>query len=262
MYYLQSLSFLNLIYLDENLCRKLLYYTYMNILQKIIYSILELQEKRLRVRLDEHLKTSATNSTSKTVLSSNVTMTLNTQTEKNKELVKKNVEDIVKAANLDPEKLLAYIQSKGTKVCKIDNADKILALINEEEGLVCEQKGLGALYLNIMTNSGFSLKSKPMFVMRNGEIEPFYMVHQFYKWYSLINNLPGFDFNSQKLFKKYLYLKDSQGLENLKLDEMLGLQEAIARDQEATTYALELARQKQGGRKVLDKIKNDGQATI
>ena len=88
------------------------------------------------------------------------------------------------------------------------------------------------------------------------------MLHQFYKWYSLINNLPGFDFNSQKLFKKYLYLKDSQGLENLKLDEMLGLQEAIARDQEATTYALELARQKQGGRKVLDKIKNDGQATI
>ena len=83
MYYLQSLSFLNLIYLDENLYRKLLYYTYMNILQKIIYSILELQEKRLRVRLDEHLKTSATNSTSKTVLSSNVTMTLNTQTEKN-----------------------------------------------------------------------------------------------------------------------------------------------------------------------------------
>ena len=170
MYYLQSLSFLNLIYLDENLCRKLLYYTYMNILQKIIYSILELQEKRLRVRLDEHLKTSATNSTSKTVLSSNVTMTLNTQTEKNKELVKKNVEDIVKAANLDPEKLLAYIQSKGTKVCKIDNADKILALINEEEGLVCEQKGLEALYLNIMTNSGFSLISKPMFVMINGEI--------------------------------------------------------------------------------------------
>ena len=104
--------------------------------------------------------------------------------------------------------------------------------------------------------------SDTIVVMRNGEIEPFYMIHQFYKWYSLINNLPGFDFNSQKLFKKYLYLKDSQGLENLKLDEMLGLQEAIARDQEATTYALELARQKQGSRKVLDKIKNDGQATI
>lgn len=214
------------------------------------------------MRLDKHFKRSASNSTSKTVLSGNVTMTLSTQTEKNKELVRKNVEEIVKAAKLDPEKLLAYIKSKGTKICKIDNADKILALIKEEEGLVCELQGLEALYLNIMTNSGISLKTKPMFVMRNGQIEPFYMVHQFYKWYSLINNLPGYDYNSQKLFKKYLYSSDNQGFENLKLDEMLGLQEAIARDREATEYSLELAREKEGSKKVLDKIKNDGGANI
>ncbi len=214
------------------------------------------------MRLDKHLKRSASNSTSKTVLSGNVTMTLNTKTEKNKELVRKNVEEIVKAAKLDPEKLLAYIKSKGTKICKIDNADKILALIREEECLVCELKGLEALYLNIMTNSGISLKTKPMFVMRNGQIEPFYMVHQFYKWYSLINNLPGYDYNSQKLFKKYLYSSDNQGFENLNLDEMLGLQEAIARDREATEYSLELAREKEGSKKVLDKIKNDGGANI
>lgn len=234
----------------------------MNILQKIIYTILSIQEKSLHMRLDKHLKRSASNSTSKTVLSGNVTMTLSTQTEKNKELVRKNVEEIVKAAKLDPEKLLAYIKSKGTKICKIDNADKILAFIKEEEGLVCELQGLEALYLNIMTNSGISLKTKPMFVMRNGQIEPFYMVHQFYKWYSLINNLPGYDYNSQKLFKKYLYSSDNQGFENLKLDEMLGLQEAIARDREATEYSLELAREKEGSKKVLDKIKNDGGANI
>lgn len=234
----------------------------MNILQKIIYTILSIKEKSLSVRLDKHLKRSASNATSKTVMSGNVTMTLNTQTEKNIELVRKNVEDIVKAANLEPEKLLAYIQSKGTKVCKIDNADKILGLIKEEEGLVCELKGFEAFYLNIMTNSGISFKSKPMFVMRNGEIEPFYMVHQFYKWYSLINGLPGYDFEAQKLFKTYLYSKDTQGFENLKLSEMLGLQEAIARDQEATTYSLGLARAKEGSKKVLDKIKNDGGANI
>lgn len=234
----------------------------MNILQKIIYAMLSMKEKSLSIRLDKHLKRSASNSTSKTVMSGNVTMTLNTQTEKNKELVRKNVEEIVKAANIDPEKLLAYIQSKGTKICKIDNADKILALIKEEEGLVCEIKGFEALYLNIMTNSGFSFKTKPMFVMRNGSIEPFYMVHQFYKWYSLINNLPGYDYNSQKLFRKYLYSKDIQGFENLKLEDMLGLQEAIARDQEATAYSLELARAKEGSKKVLDKIKNNGGANI
>ena len=234
----------------------------MNIIQKLIYTILSMKEKSLTVRLDKHLKKSASNSTSKTVISSNVTMTLNSQTEKNKELVRKNVEEIVKAANLDPEKLLAYIKSKGTKICKIDNADKILALIKEEEGLVCELKGINALYLNIMTNSGLSFKTKPMFVMRQGEIEPFYMAHQFYKWYALQQQLPGFDFHSQQLFKKYLYSNNTEGFENLRLDEMLGLQEAIARDKEATAYALELAKQKEGSKKVLDKIKNDGGANI
>lgn len=248
--------------MDENLSSNVLYDVYMNILQKIIYTMLSIKEKSLSARLDKHLKTSAVNATTKTVMSGNVSMTLNTQTEKNVGLVRKNVEDIVKAANLEPEKLLAYIQSKGTKVCKIDNADKILSLIKEEEGLVCELKGIEALYLNIMTNSGFSLLSKPMFVMRHGEIEPVYMVHQFYKWYSLINNLPGYDYTSQKLFKKYLYSKDTQGFENLKLDEMLGLQEAIARDKEATAYALELSRAKDGSKQVLDKIKKDGGANI
>ncbi len=234
----------------------------MNIVQKLIYAILTAKEKSLTNRLDKHFKRTAINSTSKTIISGNATITLNAQTEKNKELVRKNVEEIVKAANLDPEKLLAFISSKGTKICKIENADKILALIKEEEGLICELKGINALYLNIMTNSGFSLNSKPMFVMRDGLIEPFYMVHQFYKWYALQNKLPGFDYHSQQLFKKYMYANNTEGFENLKLDEMLGLQEAIARDKEATAYALELAKAKEGSRKVLDKIKNDGSANI
>lgn len=248
--------------MDENLSVNVLYYVYMNILQKLLYAMLSLKEKSLSIRLDKHLKRSASNSTTKTVMSGNVTMTLNTETEKNKELVRKNVDEIVKAANYSPEKLLAYIQSKGTKVCKINNADKILSLIKEEEGLVCPLNGFEAFYLNIMTNSGVSFKTKPMFVMREGEIEPIYMIHQFYKWYALINNLPGFDKSSQDLFKKYLYSNNTNGFENLRLEEMLGLHEAIARDKEATAYSLEIARQKDGSKKVLDKIKNDGSANI
>ncbi len=234
----------------------------MNFIQKIIYAFLSAREKKLAYRLDNHLKTSASNLTSKTVLSSSVTMTLNTETKKNVETVRKNVEDIINAAELNPEKLLAFIQSKGTKVCKIDHADKFLNFINEEEGLICPLKGFPALYLNLLTGSGFSFTGKPMFVMRNGIIEPIYMAHQFYKWYSLINNLPGFDYKSQKLFKKYLYSKNSQSMDNLKLDELVGLQEAILRDKEASEYALELAQKKDGSKNVLNKLKNDGSATI
>ena len=97
--------------------------------------------------------------------------------------------------------------------------------------------------------------------MRNGQIDPYYMAHQFYKWYALNMGLPGFDFMSQKIFKISL---NSNGavFSNLNLDEMTGLKEAIARDQEATTFALELAKSKEGSKNVINKIKNDGGANI
>ena len=233
----------------------------MNFFQKIVYFFLEQQEKALSKKLNRHLKVSSSNSTSKTVLSKGVTMTLSAETEKKKELVKQNVSDIVKGCNNDPAKLLAYIETKGTKVIKLDNADKVLSVINEEEGLITALEGIEALYINIVTESGFSFKSKPMFIMRNGEIDPYYMVHQFYKWYSLYMGLPGFDFMSQKLFKIALN-SDPSMLSNLNLDEMTGLKEAIARDSEATSFALELAKSKDGAKNVFEKIKNDGGANI
>lgn len=229
----------------------------MNGFQKIIYFFLELQEKHLRKKLEKHLKTSSKNATSKTVVSSSVTMTLNADTEKNKELVKKNVSEIVDACNNDSDKLLSYIESKGTKIYRIDNADRLLGVIKEEEGLITQLEGLKAIYINIITKSGISLKSKPMFVMRNGEIDPYYMSHQFYKWYALNMGLPGFDFMSQEIFKIYLN-SDGAILSNLNLDEMVGLKEAINRDQEATDFALTLAKHKEGSKKVLEKMQDGG----
>lgn len=233
----------------------------MNIFQQIVYFLLEKQEKALSKKLSKHLKNSSSNKTTKTIVSKDVTVTFNAETEKSKELVKKNVTDIIKSCNNDPAKLLAFVESKGTKVIKIDNADKVLSIIKEEEGLITELEGIEALYINIITNSGFSFRSKPMFIMRNGQIDPYYMAHQFYKWYALNMGLPGFDFMSQKIFKISL---NSNGavFSNLNLDEMTGLKEAIARDQEATSFALELAKSKEGSKNVIDKIKNDGSANI
>ena len=229
----------------------------MNTFQKIIYFFLEQKEKSLKKNLNKHFKTSSRNSTSKTIFSGNVTMTLTAETEKNIELVKKNVSDIVKSCNGNSEKLLSYIESKGTKIIKLDNADKILNVIKEEEGFITPLEGIEALYLNIITNSGFSLKSEPMFIMRNGEIDPYYLAHQFYKWYALQMKLPGFDYMSQKIFKIYLN-SDGAILSNLNLDEMVGLKEAIHRDQEATEFALSLAKQKEGSKKVLEKMQDGG----
>lgn len=234
----------------------------MNLLQKIVYKLLSLKEKSLKLKLEKHLKTSANNSTSKTAMLNNVTMTLNTETKKNVALVKESVDKIVKASEYHPHKLLAFIESKGTKVYKLQFADKILEVLNEEEGLICPQNGFKAFSLAVLTNSGLKLKTPAMFVMREGEIEPFYMVQQFYKWYALTQNLAGYDEKSQGLFKKYLYSKTEINFDNLKLDEIVGLQEAIARDREATDYALELAKAKDGSKNVLNKIQNEGSAEV
>ena len=234
----------------------------MNILKKIIYFLLKIQEKQLSIRLDKHLKTSSANKTSKTILSSNVTVTLTAETEKNKELVLKSVTEIVSGVKNNPHMLLEYIKTHNTKVIKLPNADKILAFILEDEGLVCELRGWEALYINILTDNGLSLASKPMFILREGEIEPYYMLHQFYKWFSLYRGLPGFDYKSQKLFRKYLNAADTKGLENLTLDEMTGLKEAIARDNEAIDFTVNYAKSIEGSKNVLDKIKTDGGANV
>lgn len=229
----------------------------MNVLHKIIYFILELKEKSLRKKLSKYFKTGGRNSTTKTFMSSSVTVTLNSQTEKNVEFVKNNVSDIVKSCNLNPEKLLSYIESGGTKVFRCNNADKLLAVIGEEEGFVTPLEGIEALYINWITHSGFSFKSKPMFVLRYGQIDAYYMAHQFYRWYALKSNLPGFDYMSQKLFKIFLN-SDASKLSELNLDEMIGLKEAINRDKEATDFALTLAKQKDGSKKVLEKMQKEG----
>ena len=234
----------------------------MNIFKNLIYFFLKLKEKQLEVRLDKHLKARADNKTSKTFLSPNVTVTISAQTDLNKDMVLKSVTEIVSGVKNNPYMLLEYIKAHGTKVIKLPNADKILALINEDEGLVCELKGIEALYINILTDSGFSLKSKPMFILRDGEIEPYYMMHQFYKWFSLYQGLPGFDYQSQKLFRKYLNSPDTKGLENLTLDEMIGLKEAIARDNEAIDFTTNYAKSIEGSKKVLNKIKTEGGADV
>lgn len=229
-----------------------------NLLRKLLYYMLSIQERALYLRLDKSLKSSYKNKTSKTILSATEHMTLNSQTEKNKELVRKNVEDIVKNCGNNPDKLLEYINAAGTKVYRINNADKILKAIGEEEGLICELKGLKALYLNLFTDSKFSFKGRTVFVLNRGKIEPLYILHQFYKWYSLKMNLPGFDYKAQQNFKKYLKNVNDKSLNRLSTEDTLALTEAVARDQEATDFALSFARKTEGAQNVRKKMSQGG----
>lgn len=220
--------------------------------------MLLLQDKALSYRLNKSLKHTYKNKTSKTILSATEHMTLTSETEKNKELVKKNVEDIVKNCGGNPDKLLEYVTAAGTQVCKINNADKILKVIGEDEGLITELKGLKALYLNLFINAGFSFRTKPVFVINDKEIEPLYILHQFYKWYALKLNLPGFDYKTQQNFKKYIKKVNDASLNRLSMEDTLALTEAVARDQEATDFALSFAKQTEGAKKIRQKMSEGG----
>ncbi len=232
-----------------------------NFAKKIKYSMLKLKENVLCRILSKHLDTSFSNSTSKTVISSTETLTFSTETEKNIQLVKDNVADIMKSCENNPQKYIEYIEAQGTKVFRIKNAEQILKKINEEQGLITELKGKKALYLNFILKGSFAFEFKPAIVMSFGEVEPYYMLREFYKWYSLKIGLPGFNFEAQENFKKYLKNPNDKSIKNLNYKSMLELKEAIARDREANEFVINAVRAKDGSENVFKKL-NDGGANI
>ena len=138
--------------------------------------------------------------------------------------------------------------------------------IGEEEGFVPPKKGLKALYLNffvsLLCDKKFKLsfKTQELFVLRDMEINVYYMLHQFHKWYGFKKNLPGYDDKSQQLFKRNLDKMTEDKV--LTVDEIVMLKEAIARDAQATDFVIKLSKENDGARNVIKKIKNDGSAEI
>lgn len=230
------------------------------LLKQFLYYVFLIQEKALTMRLGKTLDSTYKNQTSKTFISATEHLTLSAETEKIKTLALNAVLEFIKTWDGTQPKILEKIESTGFKVCKVNNADKFLKVINEEEGLICELKGVPALYINILTNSGFSFSSKPVFIVGEKNLDPMYLLHHYYKLCSLQANLPGFDYKAQRNFKKYL--KNINGdISQLSTSDILALQEAIARDQEATDFVLTFVKQTSGAKNVHKKM-SDGGANI
>ena len=101
-----------------------------------------------------------------------------------------------------------------------------------------------------------------MFVMREGVIDKFYMLHNFYRWYSMKAGLPGFEYEVQKLFKKIVLENADYLIKKLSMEKIISLKEAIARDNEASEFVINYTKEVDGSKKVLDKIKNEGGADV
>lgn len=238
-----------------------------NFIHRLIYFLLSWQEKALSNKLKRNFKPIYSYATTKKTFGKGVSLELTSKTEKNKVKLENDLKVILKKYNNDPEKLLSFVQRSGTRVYKIPFADKILKLIGYEEGFVSKIKGLKAFYLNIVIAilSGeklkFSLKSEPMFVLRDYPLDSYCMIQQFHKWYAMKLNLPGFDAESQENFQKFLTPEKDEKINELSIDEILGLKEAIARDVEAINFIVDLARSTSGSKNALKKVTSGG-ATI
>lgn len=146
------------------------------------------------------------------------------------------IEKIIEKYINEPEKFFDYIRGAKTPIHKIKNADKILAKINEQEGFILPKKGLKALYLNLILNKKISFKTSEMFVLRNGELNTYAFIYQFYNWYCYKMKLSGFDNETQEQFKHIFEICETDKINSLNYEEILNLKSAIKRDIEAINF--------------------------
>ena len=95
-----------------------------------------------------------------------------------------------------------------------------------------------------------------MFILRKGSVDIYYMIHQFHKWYSFELGLPGFDYKDQQNFKRIFKTLKQEDITNLSIQEIISLKEAIARDIEAIDFVVNLSKEYDTSKKLLNKIKS------
>src|SRR5574344_1870102 len=185
------------------------------------------------------------NSSSIISIGANHILEINSKKEKIKDIVNSEVKKIVKENLNSPDNLLKFIENNGTKVYRFKNASKILNFINTEEGFIIPNDGLNALILHLGTGImcdkqlNLSLTANPIFIIGVGDIDIYSLSHQFHKWYSYKNNLPGYDKKNKENFRKSLKTLHSNS-NNLSIKEVILLKEAINRDKEAIDFVISL----------------------
>ena len=193
---------------------------------------------------------SSTNSTSKTVLSGEDMLTLDSQTKKNAEMVRKSVDEVVHQLNFNTKKILQYAESKGSPVIFINDAQKKLKNLGLDIGFIPPIDGFAALILNFTIGANWQFETDAMLVFDKKLVRFDQTMINFYKWYAYFMDLPGLDMYSQLLLRKVSSGKLK--MQNLKLDDMTILKEALERDKEATDFALTIVREMEAAKKMKD----------
>ena len=227
----------------------------MEIFEKFLKIINEIYLSFTKYKYRKYLNTSTKNSDVKAIEGANYSVRFSCVFDERKKEVENKVENIVKKAKNNPYKLIAYVEKHGTCVYRINNANKILALINETEGFITPKKGLKALYLNMIINKKVSLKFNECFIIRNKAIDPYYMIHQFYTWYAFKSGFAGYEYETQEKFNNLINSNNkNEQIDNLGISDILAVKEAIHRDIEAIDFVIKLAKNNEGAKSAFKKM--------
>jgi len=231
----------------------------MQMLKNIIYAILSVQDKMLRLRLNKTIGVK-NKSKRKQHYSNGCTLDLNTMAEAEKTELEAKITNILKTYDYNPEKILEYIKLQGTKVIFIKDAKKLLNAIGENEGFILPYKGSKALYLSLAINKKIALETNEMFILSEGEINKYYFIYHLYNWFAFKNNISGMDSESQELLNKYLY--SSADSKELQLADIFKLKDAIRQDKASIEFVIKLCRNYDGAKQALEKMRTEGSAKL
>lgn len=189
-------------------------------------------------------------------------ITVNAEIETKKEYLNNEIKTLLKKYKNDSSLILDYIASHKTKVFKLSNAKKILEAIGEEPGLIPAHTGGKALLINFLLFKKIGLKTEPLFLIEDTDVDVYYLIQQFHRWYFMKNSFLGFDEKSQSLLKQVNKGNEDSIITKLTPDDITALRHAISRDVESINFVVQYARESAGSKKALDKIKSGLGASI
>ena len=221
-----------------------------SIFDKINKIKLEAQNKVLSFTLKDSLNPDYQSKFNKKYFRKGCTLDINADAEKQITDVTNRAFELVSRYNKSTLALLDFVSSKGYKVVRIDNAKRLLKIVEETPGFICEARGLKALFINLIAGCGLSFESEPMFILEKETPEISDFLHDFYLWLAMDMGLPGFDYKTHKLFIRYFVKGEDALLKHIQINQMLMLKQAVSRDKEAIEFVIEFVKLNRASKKV------------
>lgn len=183
---------------------------------------------------------------SKVIMNSAAQLTFDAETKKIITETEELTEKVILKYKKDTDKTLDFIKRKNVKVYRSRFAVKLLGYIGEQQGFISPLKSFKAFYINFLfglicdKKLIFKTTTEQMFIFGKNNVDVYFLAAQVYKWIAYRKKLPGFDYEVQQKFKKLYYKMTSAELNKLSANEIFAVKEAVARETEASDFALKL----------------------